>query len=203
MRRMFSEKQIINLARETIEDAEYVSLDGDLNVDGDLAVGVNVAVDGDITCLGDITCKELLEKNDTELIDLTTYVNSNFAKSHTFYAKMYVKHNILHVVVSGGFVAGASAGTNPTILTNFMSLVPDNLKAKLFRMDGTPISEAKDTLSYIAFTSVVKRVGTSFSNSQCAIDSSSQTSLTIAGFSFGTIAEDTECQIDIRFELLL
>ena len=75
----------------------------------------------------DIECKELKEELDTELIDFSEYVSTGFAKSHNFYAKLQVKHNILVIVLSGSFVAGALASTNPTIVDNIITPVKNKI----------------------------------------------------------------------------
>lgn len=141
---------------------------------------------------------------DAEVIDLEDYIQTGFAKSNTMYAKLIIKRDSLQIILSGAFVAGASAGNNPYILGNFGGLLSNDIKDKIYRMDGTKLIESYSSLSYVAFTGAPKRVGSSLTNTgMCALNSPAINELTILGFSFGTIAEDTVCQIDIRFSLNL
>ena len=179
MRRMFSKKQIERMVAE------------------------NPAAVIEALQNQDITCKELKEEFDTELIDFSEYILTDFAKTHSFYAKIQVKHNTLFIVLSGSFVAGESASTNPNLTSNIMALIPENIKSKIFRMDGTNLTQARDTLSYVSFNSITKRVASIISGSSVALDSSSSSELKLAGYSFGTIAEDTVCQLDYRLFLAL
>lgn len=178
MRRMYSENQLKEVAAEGIAE-------------GSLANSV-------------VKVKELQEEFDTELIDLNEYVNTGFAKSNSLYAKLIVKHNLLIIVVSGSFVAGSSTSTNPSILNNFMSVLPADIKDKIFRMDGTNLTTNRDSISFIAFTNTPKRIGSTISGtSVVALASDTTNHLVVDGFSFGTITEDTDCQIDARFILTL
>ena len=181
MRKMFSKNQIKELAIESI-------LQGGLE-DKEVHVG------------------EIIEDGDTELIDLSEYINPNFAKSHTFYCKALVKHGLLNIVVSGKFVAGSSAGANPTILTNFYPVI-SGIASKIYRADGTTIDKAISSSSpsangYIVAGQVIKEVGTMGATSFALIRSSAKENIDMQGFSFGTIAEDTSAWMDFRVMLVL
>ena len=190
-------------------DEEVVEIDGNLSVSVDAEIGGDASITGDLDVVGNITAKEVKEENDTELIDLSSYVNTGFAKTHSLYAKLLVKHGLLTIVISGQYVAGTDSGSNPSILDNFMEVLPASLKSKIYRGDGTSLDEAPTTSSFknTAITlgnlaKLVSGVGTSF-GSGYALYSANSSQIGLQGYSFGSIAEGTECFISLRITLTI
>ena len=194
-----------NIGDAVITGDLYVQSDTEEN--GNLDVERNATIGGDVEVGGVIRATEVKEEGDTQLIDLTSYIDTQFAKSNSLYAKLLVKHGMLHIVVSGKFVAGASASSSPSILSNFYSALPESIRNKIYRSDGTTIDDAptsSDTINrFIASSFVMKRVGTSYTSSMAFMQSSASENLTIWGAGFGTITEDAECLVDIRFALTI
>ena len=180
MRRMYSEKQLENIASQTI-----------LNEVQDETSDLYSAIFEDAT-----------------VIDLGEYINTAFAKSNTIYAKLIIKRDMLEIILSGQFIAGASAGNNTTILSNFGAAIPDEVRAKIYRADGTNLTEAPTTSDFkntvVCMGLICKRVGSSLSSSSMfTFTSDNNANAYINGFALGTIAEDTDCILDIRFSLNL
>ena len=217
MRRMFSEKQIAEIVKNNPQ-AVVKALEGqDISVEGITSKGIantgglanigDVAISGDLIVQGEgkgvITCKEVKEEYDTELIDLSEKVNTLALKSNSLYAKVEVKHGLFILVVSGNAVSAGISG-NALLLKNFASLLPDTIKSKIFRANGIPISEYPENSEYkVALTPFTKSVGSTISSSSAGLRSESQNHLTLTCYSLGTIAEDTELFIDVRFMLTI
>ena len=176
MRRMYSKKELENFLDENVVQ----SLEGK-----------------------DVSVKTLSEEFDTELIDISEYLRSEVVKSGTLYAKLEVKHNLLFIVVSGNYVAGSAAGTNPVFTTNFIDAIPENIRGKIYRANGTALNENASGEYTISIAPIAKKVGTTIGGGQCEIRSEGKDTITLKGYSFGTIAEDTACFVDMRFILTL
>ena len=202
MRRMIPQKLIDVVKALAEKSTELLAIEDVMSVGEDgVSIGDNVSI------TGTITANKVVEAGDTELIDLSSYINSNFAKSHTLYAKLIAKHGFLLLVVSGNFVAGESAGANPQILNNFYQAV-SSLGDKIFRAEGTAISADISSSSpasntFIAAANAVKSVGTLSATSLAILQSTAKERITLTGYVFGTIAEDTSCWVDIRIPLTI
>ena len=195
-----------------------VVVDGDFEADGVTSHGIantgalanigDVAVSGNISATGTVSANKVVEEGDTALVNLGGYVNTGFAKSHTLYAKLMVRHNVLYVVVSGKVVAGASASTNPSLINNFYELLPSGLAERIYRADGTTIDEAlsDDTNfnnAFICGSLLTKRVGSTLGSANCIMRSTASGNLRLDIYGMGSVSEDAEILIDARFVLTL
>lgn len=183
-------------------------IEGKSSLDNLQPLAEKVEYEGDNVKLnGTLSAKNVVEEGDTELIELGQFVFQSFAKSNSFYAKLLIKHGVLHIILSGKFVAGTSASTNPSIVNNIFSILPEGIADKIYRADGTKITEEPSTTdwenAFVASTVSVKRVGGTISTANVILRSVAINTLRIDGYGFGTIAEDANCLLDVRIALTI
>ena len=201
-----SESEILSLAEKS---TELLAIEDIMSITGGtLTIDADSVVDGDLGVTHTISANKVVEDGDTELIDLSSYINESFAKEHTLYAKLLVKHGLCTIIVSGKLIAGESASGNPIIISNFMNAIPAAIKAKIYRNDGTNLSQSASSSTFIdriiTMVSVPKYVAGSFNNTSLGVLSSIDSdTLTLGGYSFGTIAEDASVVISVRMTLTI
>ena len=213
MRRMFSEKQIERFAEKVAKRVieQGINIDhiytSDENNNYLLMTDEGAIVPKNPADL-DIAFKSVSEEGDTALIDLSSYVNSGFAKSNTLYAKLLVKHGILNIVCSGNIVCAGNSATNADILSNFISAVPEAIRSKIYRADGTNITETPVTGGAL-YAAVAGNVGfrsysgASSNNQPFVLMSIQANALTLQGRPVPAFTEDTELFIDFRIQLTI
>lgn len=193
MRRMIPQK-LINAIKALLPFSNKVSYVGD-----------QVKIEADVEVEGTISGDKVVEAGDTELIDLSSYIDSDLQKSNTLYAKALVKHGMLHIVVSGNFVAkDLSSANNRFILKSFIEALPESVRTKLFREDGTNITESPSSGAFKVCTCAGSRIYGSTQVVQLFVLISNQAGdLSVQARPLPSIAEDTQVYIDVRFALTL
>lgn len=167
-----------------------------------------VKVDGDeVTIDGTLNAKKVVEEGDTELIDLSSYVPTDNIKSHTLYAKAYIRHGFLFIVCSGVFVTKEIASAlNLGLFNNFLSALPSGIADKLYRSNGTKVSETSAGGafgSYVAGVVSPRSNGSTQTQNQCILASNEANQLVMSMRGFPALSEDTSVFIDARFVLAL
>lgn len=194
---------------------EQVKINADVAVESLTSKGIantgaianigDVAVSGAISATGEISAQKVSEAGDTDLIDLSSYISEDIAKSNTLYAKALVKHGMLHVVLSGNFVAkDLTPADNRILLNNFISAIPESVRTKIVREDGTIITATPTSGAFRVCTSVGSRFYPGTQGVQLYVLSSNQANnLTLQARPLPSIAEDTNVYIDARFALTI
>ena len=221
MKRMYSNEELVQFLKENSETIVEALKNKDLSIAGLTSKGIantggfanigDVAISGNLSVQGEekgiITCNALIEEYDTDLIDLSEYVNDTEVKSHSLYAKMKVKHGLLMIVVSGVFVTNAIASAlNLTLLKNFYSLLPEAIRSKIYRSDRTNLTENPTQANYSNFVAGMvapRSNGSTQTSNQAVVTSSESNKLELSVRGFPSMSEDTSVFIDCRFILAL
>lgn len=219
MKRMYSKNELLLLIASAWPQIVGALKGHDIDVNGITSKGIantggfanigDVAISGNLNVQGEgkgvITANEVKEEYDTDLIDLSSYINNTEIKSNTLYAKMKVKHGLLMIVLSGCFITNEIAtAQNMVILSNIYSLVPEQIRSKIFRSDGTNITEASSAGAFNQFVAGMispRNHGTTQSSIESLLVSNNSEELTITLRGFPALAEDTKVFIDVRFTL--
>ena len=182
MRRMFSENQIKKLVGESSSQIVSALTNQDLKV------------------------KTIEQSEPNWEIDVKSILNpAVFKNTDNLYCKLCLFGNELELVISGKFIAQSLSGNLRFILGNEIS-IPDELASKIFRADGTSLNENPSALSvpntYICGGSLVKYTGT-VGQTYFVLLSEFKKNISVNVFGLGTIAEDTECWVDLRVQLVI
>ena len=198
-------------------EGDKVKINADVQVEGLTSKGIantgnlanigDVAVSGNGSFTGTVSANKVNEEGDTELIDLSAYIPTENIKSHTLYAKAYVRHGFLFIVCSGIFITKEiSSALNLTLFNNFLSALPDGIGEKIYRADGTKITQTGLGVTFgtnVAGVVSPRSNGSTQTQNQCILSSYAANSLTLTMRGFPALAEDTAVFIDARFVLTL
>ena len=155
----------------------------------------------------DILVNTLSVKEPNWELDLTDKLNTNlFAEGSSLYAKIQIFGKELYIVISGRFVNGADVSLNTSILNSTTIDIPDEIASKIYRADGTKLTENPSSLA-IENNTIVGLIGvrqtSNLASLSCILRSDSPKSIKIDGFGFGTHNQGSSYFIDLRTFLII
>lgn len=154
----------------------------------------------------DLKVKTIEQSEPNWEIDIKSILNpAVFKNTDNLYCKLCLLGNELELVISGKFIAQSLSGNLRFILGNEIT-IPDELASKIFRADGTSLNENPTSLTvpntYICGSSLEKYTGT-VGQAHFVLLSEFKKYISVNVFGFGTVAEDTECWVDLRVQLVI
>ena len=179
--------------KATIEDADF----GDVELAGDLSVGGDASVTGDLSVTGKINSAWEYEKSLTinpDWLNGLTLVSS--------FAKLQVKNGVVYIVISALLKNETeNAITTPNNASIFNeSGLPNDICAKIYRKDGTKVSENVGDVSNIiskrAYTSNVS--GGALTNFDTSLNSNAVNGMFLYPRSQFTLNADASVCFDYR-----
>ena len=179
MRKMYSKKQIEEIALKS-------TLEGIKNED--------------------VIVKTIKQTQPNWELDVKSILNPDFFKDTSkLYAKLALLGNELSLVISGIYTAKANNDTFKTIISSQSINIPNVIASKIFRADGTNLTENPTTSSdgsIICDFNYVRRapqigVGTA------SLTSNYSKTISLHAYNFPATKEDEVRYLDIRVQLLI